>query len=301
MNKLVKVLIFLGVLWILSCSIAYVLFDDGIVEESKIVIIPIKGTITLEGQSSFLSTSISAYDIEKKIDDANNDDNVKAIVLEINSLGGDVLGSKVIADKVDSVVDKPIVAVITGSGTSGAYWIASQADVIVADELSIVGSISVIGSYLDYSGLLDDYNVSYQRLVTGEYKDISSPMKEMSPVEEALILKIMQEVHEVFVADVAEGRGLSVDEINKLDDGLFYLGQDCIENGLIDYTGDRNYGINLAKEMAGVPKASVFEYTEKKGLFDSVKNYMSYSSYFIGQGIGSVLYSTEVQNIEIRA
>lgn len=298
MNNVFKILIFLGILWSLSYSVAYFMFDNNIEVGEKIVVIPIKGTITLEGSSSFLSSSTSAYDIIEKIDKANNDDNVKAIVLEINSPGGTVLGSKVLAEKIKSV-DKPVVAVITEMGTSGAYWAASQADVIVADELSIVGSISVMGSYLEFSGLLEDYNVTYERLVTGDYKDISSPMKEMTYEEKILVMEKMNEIHDYFVKDVAEGRNMNVDEIDKLANGMFYLGQDCIDNGLVDEIGNKEYALSLAKNMSGISDGKVSEYVEKSGFFDSVKKYMSYSSFYIGQGIGSALYSTEAQNLEI--
>ncbi len=291
MNKLFRILVFLALLWAFSYLLASLMFDGDVVAGDKVAVIPVEGMITLNGGGSLFSSSASGEDIVNKIELAESDSNVKAIVLEINSPGGTVLGSKVVADKLQGV-EKPVVAVITESGISGAYWIASQADIIVADELSIVGSIGVIGSYLEFSGLLDVYNVSYQRLVTGQYKDISSPYKEMTSDEEELIQERLDVIHDYFVAQVAAGRNMSYEEVADLSDGLFYLGLECKELGLVDEFGDLDYGVEYAKSLAGIEDGSVSEYTEESGLFDALKGYIAYSSFYIGQGLGSVLVSS---------
>ena len=300
MNKYFKIMLFLIFLWFASYFVSFLFFNDtGIaVSEEHIVVIPVDGMITLYGESSLLSSSTSAEEIVAEIGAANEDASVKGIVLEINSPGGTVMGSKVIADALKKV-DKPVVAVITEYGTSGAYWVASQTDYIVADQLSIVGSIGVLGSYLDFSGLLNDYNVTYQRLVTGEYKDISTPYRAMTLEEEALILERLQGIHEYFVEDVAEGRGLDVEDVSALADGLFYLGQDGVKNGLVDYIGDKDYAIALVEELAGISDGYVSEYEKEETFFESISKYLSYTSFYIGQGIGSVLFSVDHSVLDI--
>ncbi|MDP3728527.1 MAG: S49 family peptidase, partial [bacterium] len=209
------------------------------------------------------------------------------------------MGSKVIADALKKV-DKPTISVITEYGTSGAYWIASQTDYIVADELSIVGSIGVLGSYLEFGDFLEDYNVTYQRLVTGKYKDISSPYREMTEEEEELIMERLQGIHDYFVADVAQGRGMEIADVEDLANGLFYLGKDSVENGLVDYIGNKEYAIELTREMAGITEGEVSEYAEEESFFSKVfMKYTAYSSFYIGQGIGSVLFSVENSDIQI--
>ena len=300
MNKYFKIMLFLIFLRFASYFVSFLFFNDtGIaVSEEHIVVIPVDGMITLYGESSLLSSSTSAEEIVAEIGAANEDASVKGIVLEINSPGGTVMGSKVIADALKKV-DKPVVAVITEYGTSGAYWVASQTDYIVADQLSIVGSIGVLGSYLDFSGLLNDYNVTYQRLVTGEYKDISTPYRAMTLEEEALILERLQGIHEYFVEDVAEGRGLDVEDVSALADGLFYLGQDGVKNGLVDYIGDKDYAIALVEELAGISDGYVSEYEKEETFFESISKYLSYTSFYIGQGIGSVLFSVDHSVLDI--
>ncbi|MBT3323984.1 signal peptide peptidase SppA [archaeon] len=293
MNKLFKVLFFLAFLWILSYGIAYIVVSDNTISsEDTIAVIPINGMITLNGGSTLLQSSTSANTIVEKINEASANENVKAIVFEINSPGGTVMGSKKLADAIDNI-EKPTVAVITEYGTSGAYWAASQTDYIIADELSIVGSISVLGSYLDFSGLLNDYNITYQRLVTGDYKDLSSPYKELTDDERDLLMLRLDAIHDYFVDDVAEGRSMSREELDELSEGLFYIGLNSIDIGLIDGLGDKDTGIEKAKELSNVTNGEVTEYTEEESWFDSFMTYSAYSSFHIGQGIGSVIINPE--------
>ncbi|MFH1972159.1 MAG: signal peptide peptidase SppA [archaeon] len=264
----------------------------------KIAVIPVKGMITLNGGNSLLQTTTSGNEISEKIKEANEDPQIKAIVLEINSPGGTVQGSKVVADTLKQV-EKPVVSVITESGTSGAYWIASQTDLIVADELSYVGSISVLGSYLEFSGLMDDFNVTYRRLITGEYKDLGTPLKEMTPEEEALIMERLNTVHEYFVNEVAQGRGMTNEEVSELANGLFYFGMQAKTLGLIDELGTKEDAINFAKQLAEIEDGTIKEYEEKESFFDAISKYTTYSSFYIGQGIGSVLVSQDSSDMEI--
>ncbi len=301
MHKFLKIFLFLVVLWSGSYLASLYLFtEDGYSPGSEIVVIPVEGMLTLKGGGSLFSSSTSGEGLVEKIEAANEDASVKGIVLEINSPGGTVMGSKIVVDALRKV-DKPVVAVITESGTSGAYWVASQADYIVADQLSIVGSIGVLGSYLEFGGLLEDYNVTYQRLVTGEYKDISTPYRDMTAEEEALIMERLQGIHEYFVADVAAGRGMEVEEVSALANGLFYLGQDAVQNGLVDYIGDKEYAIALTKELAGISDGDVSEYSEEESFFEQMtKDYLAYSSFYIGKGIGTILFSVESSAVDIR-
>lgn len=297
MNRYFKVLLFLLVLWVLGYLIACAFFGDASVIENKVVVIPIEGMITLDGRSSFFIKGVSGQEIVQKIEDANKDSFVKVIVLEINSPGGSIMGTKVVVDAVKEV-NKPMVSVITESGTSGAYWIASQTDVIFADELSYVGSIGVVGSYLEFDGLLDDYNVTYRRLVTGDYKDIGTPYREMTSEEQELMMERLEKVYEYFVGDVAEGRNMDVEDVEKLSNGLFFFGVDCVENGLIDYIGNKDDVIDYAKNLTGINLNEV-EYKEEKSWFSNLEKFSMMNSYFIGQGIGSVLVQGEKLEIDV--
>ena len=144
-------------------------FDYG-----NVALIPIEGIITGSGGSYLGSSTISSKSIVEFIEEADKSDNIDAIVLEINSPGGSAVASDEIAEAVKNA-KKPVVSFIREVGASGGYWVASASDYIIANRMSITGSIGVISSYLEFSGLMEKYGVGYERLVAGENKDLLSP------------------------------------------------------------------------------------------------------------------------------
>jgi protease IV len=254
------------------------LFGGGRLDSSdKIAIIPIKGTITLDDSQIFLfgEGSTKSDDIIESIEEANKDNRVKGIILAINSPGGTVVASK------------PVVAWIREFGASGAFWIATAADKIVADRLSITGSIGVTGSYLEFSGLLNKYGIKYQELAAGEYKDSTAPFKELTPNEKELIQKKLNAIHDLFIENVAANRNLEKENVRKMANGLFYLGQEAYDLKLIDYLGGRELAINITKQLAGLGDAKIVELEKRKGIVDLLERITSRASYFVGKGISS--------------
>src|SRR3989338_2223036 len=138
----------------------------------NVALIPIDGIILGSDDSEFLFESItSSLDAVELIEKADKNPNIKAIILEINSPGGSAVASEEIAKAVQKT-NKTTVAWIREVGASGAYWVASSSDYVIANRVSITGSIGVIASYLEFPGFLEKYNVTYRRLVSGKYKDI---------------------------------------------------------------------------------------------------------------------------------
>lgn len=284
MNKINFIVIALATFAIISFLLSSIIGGEI---SDKIVIVQVKGAISSSGSGSPLEgTGASSLKILETLKEAEKDSSVKAIVLEIDSPGGSVLPSKEVMEKVKEI-EKPVVAWIRSTGASGAYWIASSSDYIIADELSIVGSIGVVSSYLDYSGLLEEYNVNYNRLVTGEFKDTRSPFKELTEKENKLLMSKLNQIHNYFVESVAENRNMSSKEVSKLATGEFFLGQEAIKYGLIDELGGRDQALNKSKELAGIEKAEIVTHKETTSLL----NYLfdSKTSYVVGQGIGSVI------------
>ena len=176
MNGKIKATILIIVsLFILSWLVSSFFTNESF---GNVAHIKISGII-MPDAGSFFNPGAGSSDIVNFIQQANADSSIKAILLEIDSPGGSPVASAEIAEAVRNS-NKTVVAWIRDSGTSGAYWAASAAYKIVAHPLSITGSIGVIGSYLDYAGLLERFNVTYERLVSGQYKDIGSPYKELT-------------------------------------------------------------------------------------------------------------------------
>ncbi|MBI3883795.1 MAG: signal peptide peptidase SppA [Sphingobacteriales bacterium] len=173
------------------------------------------------------------------------------MLFEINSPGGSAVASEEIANAVKKA-NKTTVAWIREIGTSGAYWVASSSGHIVANRVSITGSIGVIASYLEFPGLLEHYNITYQRLVSGKYKDIGSPFKEMTPEEKAIFQQNLDTIRDYFVSEVAKNREMSKKDVDKIANGVFYLGAQAKELGLIDELGGKDEAINYIEKKDGI-------------------------------------------------
>jgi len=258
-------------------------------------IIPIKGEITSEGSSGLFASDVaSSPDIIDSIEKAKSDPNIKAVIFEINSPGGSPVATDEISQEIKSLNDNNIttVAWIRETGASGAYWIASSTNHIVANRMSVVGSIGVIGSYIEWYGLMKDYNVTYKRLVSGEYKDAGTPYRPMTPTEDAMIQSKLDKLHEYFIQAVADNRHMKYDDVKKLATGEIFLGVEAKDNGLVDELGSRNEAINYVEKQINTT-VTTKEFAKSKSFIESLTGMMSRNSYYIGQGIASGLVKDE--------
>lgn len=254
----------------------------------NVALIPIEGVIVSSDGSGFLFEDVTdSMDTVELIEKADKNPGIKAIILEINSPGGSAVASEEIADAVRKT-NKTTVAWIREVGASGAYWIASASDHIVASRVSITGSIGVIASYLEFPGLLEEYNVTYRRLVSGKFKDLGSPFKEMTGEEKDVFQQNLDMIRDYFVSEVAKNRNLSRKDVDKLANGLFYLGIQAKELGLVDEIGGKDKVIAYVEEKEGI-KAEIVEYKTEKGLLEVLSEVFSRQSFFVGRGIGSSL------------
>jgi protease-4 len=252
-------------------------------------IIPIKGIITTEDSSGFFNSDTAiSVEIIKSIKKAESDPNIKAIIFEINSPGGSPVATDEISQSIKSLKGKNIttVAWIRESGASGAYWIASSTENIVANRMSVVGSIGVYGSYLEYYGLLNRYNVTYQRLVAGEYKDAGTPYRPMSSAEESKMQEKLDKIHTYFITAVAENRNMSYEDVKKLATGEIFLGVEAKDNGLVDELGGKAEAIRYIEDKQGISVVTK-EFSKEKSFIESLTTAMNKNSYYIGKGISS--------------
>ncbi len=259
------------------------------IPSGNIALLKINGVITTEenGGALFgteLATSEKIVKLLKKIDERKD---IKAVILEINSPGGSAVASEEIGNAVKNL-NKTNVAVIREYGASGAYWIASATDKIYANRMSFTGSIGVIASHLEYSGLLQDYNVTYRRLVAGKYKDAGTPFKEMTAEEQKLFQKLLDKTHDYFIKEVADNRKLPENKIRELATGFVFLGEEAKELGLIDEIGGREEAIKYLEEQLNVT-AELAEIKTKPTLLDALSASFEKGFYFMGVGIGQTL------------
>ncbi|UZE94274.1 MAG: signal peptide peptidase SppA [Candidatus Pacearchaeota archaeon] len=256
----------------------------------NVALIPVEGTITTTGGFNFmLQRAASSDEIVSYIEDATKDSKIKAIIFEINSPGGSAVASSEIAEAIKKArQEKLTIALIREQGTSGAYWVASACDHIIAHPLSFTGSIGVIASYLEISGMLERYNVTYEKLTSGEHKDVMSPFRELTDEEREMILKKLDIIYEDFVKEVAQNRGMTEEQVRELADGMFYLGKEAKDLGLVDQLGTKEEAINYIEEQLEI-KVNIKEYQREIGLFDLLFSMQSQNSYWFGKGMGASL------------
>ncbi len=206
------------------------------------------GLVVLEGPIG--ESRALVQEIEANRDDAT----VKAVVLRVDSPGGEVAPSQEIHDAVLRLAQvKPVVASFGSVAASGGYYAAVGADSIFADPGTLTGSIGVIFSFPTAGELLDKVGVKYQVFKSGALKDMGSFAREPTEAEEEVFDDLIADVYDQFVTAVAAGRNLDRDRVLALADGRVFTGRQAAELGLIDGLGDLHAAVNTAAAMAGLP------------------------------------------------
>jgi protease-4 len=239
--------------------------DHGFELGDKVAVIKISGRISMGDSMGIFGEEVaSPENIISKIDKAESDSSVKAILFEINSPGGSVVASEEIANRIKEI-EKPTVAWMSEMATSGAYYVASPCDHIVADKGTITGSIGVISIFPEYSGLLKKIGVNMTVIKAGEYKDFSTGYRPMREEERAMMEDVILEIYDMFTEEVARNRNLPVDYVREVAEGKVYSGTRAQELGLVDSVGSRKDAIRIAGELGqieGEPKT--ITYSERK-------------------------------------
>jgi protease IV len=212
-----------------------------------IAVIPIDGVIAGSGTAGV----VTPEDFLDQLDQAERDNNVKAIVLRVDSPGGTVAASEEIATYVKQS-KKPIVVTVGDVGASGAYMVASQSDRIFALPGSAVGSIGVITDIPNVSGLLDTLGVKFTVVKAGKYKDAGSPYRALTKEETSLIQGSVNEVYGQFIDVVAEGRKMPRSEVESLATGWAWNGEQAKELGLVDEIGTYRDAMRAAAKLGGI-------------------------------------------------
>ncbi|MFH1515711.1 MAG: signal peptide peptidase SppA [bacterium] len=208
----------------------------------RIGLIHVDGIITAQKSemSPFMSTGgVSSETIVEQLDEARKDSNIKAVVIRVNSPGGSAAASQEIFNAIQSYrkSGKKLIVSMGDLAASGGYYVSAPADAIYANPGTLVGSIGVIMQLLNYEGLFEKIGLDEVTFKAGKYKDIGSPMREITPQEKEILQNILNEVHKQFKEAVMEGRGMTADEIDKLATGEIWSGRQAKEVGLVDELG----------------------------------------------------------------
>ena len=248
--------------------------------------VAVEGPITRDGSGGIASraTGPGADDIVEQIERADDDRGAEALLMKLNTPGGQIVPSEDIRLAAEAF-DGPTIAYATDVCASGGYDIAAGCDELWAREGSIVGSIGVIGSRVNASDLADRMGVSYEQLTAGEYKDAGTPLKEFEEHEREYLQGLIDDYYDQFVETVAEGRGLDEAAVRDTEARAF-LGTEAHERGLVDDIGTREDVEDRLEARLGEP-VTVTEFEPQRGFMSRVRGGARAVAFALGAGITS--------------
>lgn len=222
--------------------------------DGVIGVIHIEGTILGGGGGGGLLALPGADAVLEQLRAAQRDPEIAAVILRINSPGGSAAASQEIHREVMRLREAglPVFASLGDVAASGGYWIASAADVIVANAATITGSIGVIMQVTNLEELYEKLGMDFETIKSGEHKDIGSPSREMTSREREILQHMVDDIFEQFVEVVAEGRNMEMAEVRALADGRVFTGRQAIELGLVDEEGNFYDAVDLVREFLDI-------------------------------------------------
>jgi len=247
----------LFIFFLVFISVIFTLISKGTMD--KVALVRVEGPI------------IEAKTVVEEIKGYVKDSSVRAIVLRVDSPGGGVVPSQEIYNEVKKARAVKKVVVSMGSvAASGGYYISAPADRIVANPGTITGSIGVIMVVPNLKGLLEKVGIKTEVVKSGKNKDLASVFRGIGDEERQIIQGVMDDVHEQFIAAVAEGRKMEIDKTRKISDGRIFSGRQAIGVVLVDEIGDLDDAVKVAGKLAGIDGEPVVVSKSEKGVISKL-------------------------------
>ncbi len=223
----------------------------SLVEKGAVGIIVAQGNI-VDGEAP--AGGIGGDTLARLIRQTAEDESIKAVVLRVDSGGGSALASEVIRQELKSLkaANKPLVVSMSSAAASGGYWIAADADKILATPATLTGSIGIFGAFPTIENLLDHYGVSTDGVGTTDIAGELRIDKPLSPILERAMQSGIEHGYRRFLQVVANGRNMPMDDVSALAEGRVWSGMDALRLGLVDELGGLRQAIESAAELAGV-------------------------------------------------
>ncbi|MED3653528.1 signal peptide peptidase SppA [Heyndrickxia sporothermodurans] len=250
-------------------------FSEEVMEDGdefkKIAILEVDGVIQDTGSSTSLlkDGSYNHRDFMKQLNYVKDNNDVKAVILRVNSPGGGVVESAEIHDKIVEIqkeAKKPVYVSMGATAASGGYYISTSADKIFASKETMTGSLGVIMQGVNYSELAKDFGVDFVTIKSGPYKDIMSPSRKMTNDEKKIIQNMVNNSYDGFVQVISQGRHMPENIVRKLADGRVYDGRQAKELKLIDDFGYLEDVIDHVRKDFHLKNAQVVRYKSDAGL-----------------------------------
>ena len=242
--------------------------------KNKIAVVYAQGEINMgEGQDG----TIGSETISKAIREARRDSSIKAIVFRVNSPGGSALASEVIwREVVLAKQTKPVIISMGDLAASGGYYIAAPGDVILASPTTLTGSIGVFGMYFSVKeGMNKKLGLTVDVVKTNKYSDFGSMYRPLTAEERAISQQGVEDIYQTFIGHVAEGRGITKDEVDAIGQGRVWSGANAMDIKLVDEFGGLKRAIAIAAEKAGVEEYRVVDLPKQKDPIQSLMEDLS--------------------------
>jgi protease-4 len=254
--------------------------DDS---DGKVLMIPVEGTISNEPSRGFLDSSPGLLDkVMMQLRRAEKDDDIKAVLLKVNSPGGGVTTSDIFYHELKSFkkrTGKTLYVQMMDVGASGAYYLSLASDHIQVHPTSLTGSVGVITILPNVVGLSDKIGVEVKTYKTGSNKDTGSPFRRMTPEDDAYLQGLIDEMANRFYGLVKTERGLNDEQMAAIKTAKVYLGKDAVKAGLVDSVGYLSGASKQACQMAGAKRCDLVTYR-----FDNNVNANTYSPNMMTNG-----------------
>lgn len=240
------------------------------------------GDIVDDAQGMSSKDVINAKEVCKDLEELENDDDVKAVVLRINSGGGSAYASEQLWYSIKNLkAKKPVVVSMGGMAASGGYYMSCIADKIVAEPTTLTGSIGIFGMFPDVSGLLTEkLGIKFDEVKTNDNSTFGASFaRPFSESEMSYMNTYIDRGYKLFRQRVADGRKMSVEQIEKVAQGRVWLGQDALKIGLVDKLGTLNDAVSEAAALAKVDGYRTRSYPSQKTWMESITEEISNDSY----------------------
>ncbi len=231
--------------------------DKNYSDKGEIAIVYGSGAIYPGNSGEAFSSSSSIYSSQfvKNLRKAVYNDDVKAIIIRIDSPGGSVLGSEIIWQEIiEAKKKKPVYASMSDVAASGGYYIASACDTIIAHPQTLTGSIGVISSIPNFSGALSKLGITIDTVRTNKNTHFFNPTMPVQEEQKAKFFAMSKDIYYRFLNKVATARKMTVEQVRSVAKGRIWTGQDAKAKGLVDVLGDLRTTINIAKKRIGIPE-----------------------------------------------
>lgn len=238
---------------------------------------------------------MDSEDIVKELNRLAKNDDVKAVVLRVNSPGGSAFGSEQMWFAAKQLrAKKPLIVSMSDYAASGGYYMSCIADTIVAQPTTLTGSIGIFGMFPNFAGVANKIGVNFSTVKTNELSDFGNTMRPMTASERVILQNYINRGYELFISRCAEGRGVSGDEIKRVAEGRVWTGADALELGLVDVLGGLDDAIAIAASKANLTdNYTIAEYPKQKDALTQILEDLT------GESLTTILLKSKLANTEL--